>query len=710
LRLPFIEADGRVNYEIIGERWVKVTETVFNNGAAYASKYEYVSAEPPLSPETARDVQSTMNKIMECGHFGAIDVMLHPGQFALYADSVIAELFEASEQFQIHQSTSFKDKLTAIDKKLYEMRMEIMYAKKMSEEGGDTDMETPVVTPGKEGREKFEFKTTVDTIKAFAIKFEEMQNRFNDNAYAEIGTALQSMCGMSITSSDYGTLKRFVEYSLRLPWGAMSSENADIKDIKAAMDKSNYGMKHAKERVIESIAIKVLNPEGHSPVFLMTGSPGTGKTSLALSVAAALGRPCHRISCGGFSDSSSIVGHRRTYSGATAGRIMEAMTLSKVDNPVIILDEVDKMSSFGQGDPNGALLEALDENQNKSFTDHYLGYGYDLSKAMFIVTANNPDRIMPALYDRCELIEIEGYKNEEKIAIAKNYSIPKGLKKTGLEAKQVKIPAKVLERLVLDYNMGPGLRRLDQDVENLVRYAAMEIVSNKRKSVTITEKIMHERLGVGYTEIRPLEHDRPGICSGLYVSGSDGGVLSFEAVILSDEGEGGVRLTGMTQDVMNESCRIAHSYVQSHAYHYGVNGADLDEMDIHIHIPDGSTPKDGPSAGLAFATLIMSLLSDTPVKKGLAMTGEISLTGKALPIGGADKKCAGALRMGMTDVILPEANRKNYDDFKPELKSALTYHFVKDISEVFEIAFGFGYATDAELEALKAEMAVKETE
>jgi len=516
----------------------------------------------------------------------------------------------------------------------------------------------------------------------------DVRSKMSENAVKEVEECLTATAGMKKSDNEYIKNMQFLRTVTRLPWGKVSEDNTDISEVEKMLDESHYGLDETKERIIEFLAINKLKADAEAPKFLMLGAPGTGKTSLAQAIGKALGRKVQRVSMGGVSDASTIKGHRRTYVGSVQGRIIDAVIKAGTDNPIIILDEIDKLVT-GQGDPQGALLELLDKEQNHEFTDYYLNFDYDLSKVIFIATANYHDRIDGALLDRMELLEISGYTLEEKLTIARKYILPQVEEGNGLEKGFVIFHKASIKHLVEGYTREAGLRRLQQSMNKLVRKVAVEVAKGK-KAPGVTKKFVEKHMGERYFEPEiAMEHYVPGLMHGLYYSSAGGGALPMEAV--PTDNSGAIQITGQAGDVMIESLQIAYGYLKAHGLYYGIEPEMLIDAGVQVHMPDGSTPKDGPSAGLAFVTLLASALSNTCVKDGLAMTGEVTLHGFAKRIGGVYEKVTGGIRDGIKEFILPEENRRDYNELPASVKRAAKFHFVSHVEEVLAIALDMYY-------------------
>lgn len=490
---------------------------------------------------------------------------------------------------------------------------------------------------------------------------------------------------MSSTSPEATVIRVYLETCLELPWHKYSTDKLDLAHARKVLDRDHYGLDKVKERIIEALAVRSLSDGCYGQTLCLVGPPGVGKTSIAKSIATAMGRSFARISLGGTSDEAEIRGHRKTYIGAMPGRIINAVKQAGTQNPIILLDEIDKLGSDYKGDPSSALLEALDGEQNSTFVDRYIELEFDLSKVMFITTANDASTIPAPLLDRMEIIELPGYTNEEKFNIAKKHLIPKQAKLHGLNGRTFKINDKALYALIDGYTREAGVRKLEQKIAALCRKAAAEIVGGESKSLTVKEASLEKLLGP--KKYLPLSVDKEaeiGVVNGLAWTSVGGEMLQVEAAVF--DGTGKVELTGSLGDVMKESAMAAVSFIRSKADKYGVNHNFYKEKDIHIHVPEGAVPKDGPSAGVTMATALLSALTNTPVNQFVAMTGEISLRGRVLPIGGLREKTMAAYRMGIKTVIIPQKNVPDLSEIDEKVRAALKFVPVTELDEVFEIA------------------------
>jgi ATP-dependent Lon protease len=496
---------------------------------------------------------------------------------------------------------------------------------------------------------------------------------------------LERLSRMHPSSSEYTVSSTYLDWMTALPWHNATTDNLDIAKARQVLDEDHYGLAKPKKRIIEYLAVRKLKPDSKGPILCFVGPPGTGKTSLGQSVARALERKFVRISLGGVRDEAEIRGHRRTYVGALPGRIIQSLRRAESNNPVFMLDEIDKLGSDFRGDPSSALLEVLDPQQNNTFTDHYLDVPFDLSKVMFIATANMLDTIPPALLDRLEVIELTGYTQEEKVKIADRYLIPRQLKENGLTAEQFKLTPKALNMIITGYTREAGVRNLEREIANACRGVATQIAEGAIVAKTVSEKDLHKYLG---TVRVPTDIDaritKPGIAIGLAWTPVGGDMLFIEATAMN--GKKGLTLTGQLGDVMKESVSAALSFIRTNARELGVQPDFFEDRDIHIHVPAGATPKDGPSAGVTMLTALTSLLTNRKVRKKLAMTGEITLRGAVLPVGGIKEKVLAAYRAGITTLILPEWNRKDLEDIPANVQKSITFHFVGDMMDVLKLA------------------------
>ena len=537
-----------------------------------------------------------------------------------------------------------------------------------------------------------------------ATEIEQLRQRFAElhlpeAAKREVERELARLERANRDSMEAQVIRTYLETMAELPWNKRAEESLDLKRAAEILEEDHYGLTDVKDQVLEFLAVRQLRQRG-SPdgargneddkqstgsTLLFVGPPGVGKTSIAKSIARAMGRPYVRISLGGARDEADIRGHRRTYVGAMPGRIIQGMKQAGAKNPVFLLDEVDKLGVSFQGDPAAALLEVLDPAQNDSFTDHYLGVPFDLSEVMFIATANFVQTIPGPLLDRLEVVEFAGYTEREKLEIAKRYLLPRQLTKNGLTAEQLTVTAAALSEIVSSYTREAGVRQLEREIGKLARKVARKIASGETERVTVDAPQVPELIG------RPKVHperkareDQVGVATGMYYTPAGGDIMFVEASVMRGKGE--LVLTGQLGDVMKESARAALTYAKSHADQLGIPGTAYVDTDIHIHVPAGAIPKDGPSAGVTMATALVSALSKRPVRHDLAMTGEITLRGRVLPIGGVKEKILGAVRAGIRTIVLPKENEPDLEDLPEDVRRSLEVHLVEDLGEVLSLA------------------------
>jgi len=520
-------------------------------------------------------------------------------------------------------------------------------------------------------------------IEEYRSKIEELG--LPEEARKEAERELGRLSRMHPSSAEFTVASTYLDWITTLPWNMSTPDNLDIKKARKVLDNDHYGLEKAKKRVIEYLAVRKLKPDTKGPILCFAGPPGTGKTSLGTSIARALGRKFIRISLGGVRDEAEIRGHRRTYIGALPGRIIQSLRRAESNNPVFMLDEIDKLGMDFRGDPSSALLEVLDPEQNFSFSDHYLDVPFDLSHVMFITTANILDTIPPALRDRLEVIELLGYTLDEKVKIAQRYLIPRQIEANGLKSKQIKIAKTALKTIISGYTREAGVRNLEREIANVCRGVASEVAVEETQAASIGVNDLHKYLGpVRITSEKKARTSKPGVAMGLAWTPTGGELLFIEAT--SMRGSKGLTLTGQLGDVMKESATAALSFIRSNAKELGINNDFFDTMDIHIHVPAGAIQKDGPSAGVTILTALTSLLTGKPIRKDLAMTGEITLRGVVLPVGGIKEKVLAAHRAGIRTLILPKWNMKDIEDIPEKARGEITFHFVDEMMDVLKIA------------------------
>ncbi|MCL1691121.1 endopeptidase La [Elizabethkingia anophelis] len=511
------------------------------------------------------------------------------------------------------------------------------------------------------------------------------KKNWNEDVEQHFQKELGRLLRQNPNSPDYNVQRNYLDFFTDLPWGTYSKDIFDLKKAQKVLDKAHFGLEDIKKRILEHMAVLKLKNDMKSPILCLAGPPGVGKTSLGKSIADALGRKYIRISLGGLHDESEIRGHRKTYIGAMAGRILQAIKKAGTSNPVIVLDEIDKIGTGVHGDPSSALLEVLDPEQNNSFYDNFLEYGYDLSKAMFIATANNLGAIQRPLLDRMEIIDISGYTLEEKTEIAKRHLISKQLKENGLTSDAIKLGNKEIAHIIEAHTSESGVRRLEKNIASVVRWVALQKAMEQEYDTKITVEKIDEILGVPRPKSLSETTNVPGVVTGLAWTSVGGDILFIESILSKGKGTT-ITMTGNLGNVMKESATIALEYIKAKYEELGMTEEQLMDKNIHIHVPEGATPKDGPSAGIAMLTSMVSSFTNKKVKSNLAMTGEITLRGKVLPVGGIKEKLLAATRAGIKDVILCEANRKDVEEIKKEYLKNLNIHYVNKMKEVIEIA------------------------
>ena len=522
------------------------------------------------------------------------------------------------------------------------------------------------------------------------VEIEEYRTKIHERGLPEVAVKeaereLDRLAKMHPSSAEYTVSSTYLDWLTELPWNTSTEDNLDIKKARKVLDDDHYGLEKPKRRIIEYLAVRKLKPDSKGPILCFTGPPGTGKTSLGASIARALGRKFHRISLGGVRDEAEIRGHRRTYVGALPGRIIQGLRRVGSNNPIFMLDEIDKVGSDFRGDPSSALLEVLDPEQNFSFSDHYLDVPFDLSKVMFICTANVLDTIPSALRDRMEVIQLVGYTEDEKINIAQRYLVPRQRKENGLKANQITFAVGAIRNIISGYTREAGLRNLEREIGTVCRGVATKVAEDSIKKASIKASDLAEYLGpVKFTSEVKARMSTPGVAMGLAWTPVGGDLLFIEATAM--KGKKGLTLTGQLGDVMKESATAALSFIRSRAKELKIEEDFFDNHDIHIHVPAGAIPKDGPSAGVTMLTALVSLLTNRKIRKDLAMTGEITLRGQVLPVGGIKEKVLAAHRAGIKTIIMCKENERDLVDISEKVKNDITFHFVGKMMDVLKIA------------------------
>lgn len=585
-----------------------------------------------------------------------------------YDSELKAQKLSATLKAEVYKLNIIKDIEKKLDNSLKENQKEFLLReqiKVIKKELGDDDKEFE------------EMKAQIGALKA------------SDEVKEKISKELSRLERMNISSPEYGMIRNYLDIVLALPWGVYTEDNFDLDHIRKVLDEDHYGIDKVKTRIVEAIAVKKLaGKDNKAPIICLIGPPGVGKTSIAQSIARALGKEYLHMSLGGIRDEAEIRGHRKTYIGSMPGRIMTCMSKAKTSNPLFLLDEIDKMTSDMRGDPSSAMLEVLDPNQNANFRDNYLEVPFDLSQVMFIMTANSLSTIQKPLLDRMEVIEMDGYTQDEKYEIARRYLVPKQMKQNGISEVEVEFDKSAIDKIIDDYTKESGVRELERQIAEVCRKIATKVVGGENVSYRLTADNVSEYLGVEkYQCDSDIVSGEVGAVNGLAWT-SVGGVTMPIEVRMLPYGSGKIVLTGSLGDVMKESAEIAVSLIKSKAKELGIDGDLFNKNDIHIHVPAGATPKDGPSAGIALATAVLSAVTGKSVKDKLAMTGEITLRGKVLPIGGLKEKTLAAQRSGIKTVIIPEQNKKDMQELPKCVLDNIDFVLADNISKVFECACG----------------------
>jgi ATP-dependent Lon protease len=627
-----------------------------------------------LSPGLPKEIASMSNSIEESG---------------ILADMVASTINSATEDKQkILETANVKNRLKEVTKQLNQQLELLELGNKIQTQvKGDMD---------KTQREYYlrkQLKAIKDELgesDEATVELDEYRAKIDtaelpEEAKKEAERELKRLSKMHPSSAEYTVAATYLDWITALPWNISTEDSLDIKKARKILDEDHYGLEKPKKRVLEYLAVRKLKPESKGPILCLAGPPGTGKTSLGQSIAKALGRKFHRISLGGVRDEAEIRGHRRTYVGALPGRIIQGLRRAESNNPLFMLDEIDKVGSDFRGDPSSALLEVLDPEQNFSFSDHYLDVPFDLSKVMFITTANVLDTVPPALRDRMEVLELHGYTLDEKIKIANRYLIPRQRRAHGLNAEQIAFTKGAVKLIISGYTREAGLRNLEREIANICRGVAATIVEGRVTTVTIKKVNVAKYLGPVKIDTETKSRvSTPGVVMGLAWTPTGGELLFIEATAM--KGNKGLTLTGQLGDVMKESATTALSFIRSNAKKLGLDEDFFDKHDIHIHVPAGAIPKDGPSAGVTMLTALTSLLSGKPIHRNLAMTGEITLRGQVLPVGGVKEKVLAAHRAGIKILILPKWNEKDLQDIPKKVLKDIEFHFPEKMMDVVKIA------------------------
>ncbi|SHE69474.1 ATP-dependent proteinase. Serine peptidase. MEROPS family S16 [Ruegeria intermedia] len=689
LKLP----DGTVKVLVEGQARVRITEFV-DNAEFFEARAEYLNEIPGDVTTTQALVRTVADEFERYAK-----VRKNIPEEALTAVSDTTDPAKLADLVAGHLGIEVEQKQDLLETLSVSERLEKVYGL-MQGEMSVLQVEKKIKTRVKSQMEKTQREYYLnEQMKAIQKELGDGEDGANEIAELEAKIAetklskearekaeaeLKKLRNMSPMSAEATVVRNYLDWLLSLPWGTKSRVKKDLGRAQEILDADHYGLEKVKERIVEYLAVQQRSKKLKGPIMCLVGPPGVGKTSLGKSVAKATGREFIRISLGGVRDESEIRGHRRTYIGSMPGKIIQALKKAKTTNPLILLDEIDKMGQDFRGDPASAMLEVLDPEQNSTFMDHYLEVEYDLSNVMFLTTSNSYNMPGPLL-DRMEIIPLAGYTEDEKREIAKRHLIPKQVKNHGLKAKEFELTDEALTAIIRFYTREAGVRNLEREIAKVARKALTRIIKKESESVTVTAENLHEFLGVPkYRYGLAEQDDQVGVVTGLAWTSVGGDLLHIEALKLP--GKGRMKTTGKLGDVMKESIDAASSYVRSIAPEIGVKPPQFDKIDIHVHVPDGATPKDGPSAGLAMVTSIVSVLTGIPVRKDIAMTGEVSLRGNAMLIGGLKEKLLAALRGGIKTVLIPEENEKDLADIPDNVKEGLEIIPVKHVSEVLERA------------------------
>ena len=692
LKLP----DGRVKALVQGVMKARISEYL-RKRTMYSVKIEMIPDAP--MEEVSLEVEALMRNVKESAEkimvlrgemSGDVGAILHaindPGKLAdLVASNLKLKIEESQELLEIDQPI---ERLKRINDLLSrEVELSTMQAKiqsevkdEISKNQRDYFLREQVRAIYKELGEQDE-----KTLELEEYRTKIKRAKMPQEADAEAVNQLKRLEQMHPDSAESTVVRNYLDWLVEMPWRKSSRDVIDIKKAKTILDEDHYGLNKVKDRILEFLSVRKLITSTKGPILCFVGPPGVGKTSLGQSVARALKRRFVRISLGGVRDEAEIRGHRRTYVGAMPGRILQGLKQCGTNNPVFMMDEIDKLGYDFRGDPSSALLEALDPEQNSDFSDHYLNLAFDLSRVIFILTANMSDTIPSALLDRMEVITLSGYTQEEKVSIARDFLIPRQIKENGLTPKTVYFSDGALQQIISDYTSEAGLRNLEREIGAICRKIARKIAEGEKKTFRIKKNNLASYLGVAqYTPEMDQEESQVGLVTGLAWTQAGGELLFVEATLIG--GKGDLIVTGQLGDVMQESARAAVSYARANLDHFGIMESIFENVDIHIHVPAGAIPKDGPSAGIAMATALISVLTNNPVRNDIAMTGEVTLRGRVLPIGGLKEKALGALRAGITTLIIPEKNQKDLVEIPKHIKRKIKFIPVKDMQAVISHA------------------------
>ncbi|ADJ23757.1 MAG: endopeptidase La [Hyphomicrobium denitrificans] len=714
LKLP----DGTVKVLVEGNARAKITRYTANANY-FEAEVERVAEVPGAKDELealARSVVTQFESYVKLNKKVSPEVLSNVGQiedYAKLADTIASHLaVKISDKQDVLETASISERLervyTLMESEISVLQVERKIRSRVKRQMEKTQREYYLNEQMKAIQKELGDSDERDDISEFEEKIEntKLSKEAKDKALAE----LKKLKQMSPMSAEATVVRNYLDWLLSIPWGIKGKVKKDIAEAQTILDLEHYGLEKVKERILEYLAVQARTNKLKGPILCLVGPPGVGKTSLGKSIANATGREFVRMSLGGVRDEAEIRGHRRTYIGSMPGKVIQSMKKAKRTNPLFLLDEIDKMGQDFRGDPAAALLEVLDPEQNATFNDHYLEVDYDLSNVMFVTTANTLN-IPPALMDRMEIIRLAGYTEDEKLEIAKRHLIPEQITAHGLEAGEWTIEDSALKEVIRRYTREAGVRSLEREIAKLARKAVKEILTSSKSSIVVTAENVHDFLGVPKYRYGEAElEDQVGIVTGLAWTEVGGELLTIEGVMMP--GKGRMTVTGNLRDVMKESIQAANAYVRSHSVDFGIHPSLFEKRDIHVHVPEGATPKDGPSAGIAMTTAIISVLTGIPVRKDVAMTGEITLRGRVLPIGGLKEKLLAALRGGIKTVIIPDENAKDLAEIPNEVQTKMDIIPVSKLEEVLKVALvrmpeSITWDEVAEAEALEAKDADK---
>ena len=709
LKLP----DGTVKVLVEGNARARITRYT-SNTSYFEAEVERVAEVPGAKDELealARSVVTQFESYVKLNKKVSPEVLSNVGQiedYAKLADTIASHLaVKISDKQDVLETASISERLervyTLMESEISVLQVERKIRSRVKRQMEKTQREYYLNEQMKAIQKELGDSDERDDISEFEEKIEntKLSKEAKDKALAE----LKKLKQMSPMSAEATVVRNYLDWLLSIPWGIKGKIKKDIAEAQAILDQEHYGLDKVKERILEYLAVQARTNKLKGPILCLVGPPGVGKTSLGKSIANATGREFVRMSLGGVRDEAEIRGHRRTYIGSMPGKVIQSMKKAKRTNPLFLLDEIDKMGQDFRGDPAAALLEVLDPEQNATFNDHYLEVDYDLSNVMFVTTANTLN-IPPALMDRMEIIRLAGYTEDEKLEIAKRHLMPEQYSAHGLDAGEWTVEDGALKEVIRRYTREAGVRSLEREIAKLARKAVKEILTSSKTSIVVTAENVHDFLGVPKYRYGEAElEDQVGIVTGLAWTEVGGELLTIEGVMMP--GKGRMTVTGNLRDVMKELIQAANAYVRSHSIDFGIHPSLFEKRDIHVHVPEGATPKDGPSAGVAMSTAIISVLTGIPVRKDVAMTGEITLRGRVLPIGGLKEKLLAALRGGIKTVIIPEENAKDLAEIPTEVQTKMDIIPVARVEDVLKIALirmpeAITYDEAAEAEALEA--------